>query len=257
MIRGFRAGWFCVAGLLGICAKVDAVPPPPDDDIPPVLSGPLTAEAVSGSQINLRWPAGTDNRGIQHYVISRCIGGLPCSYFTEIATVGTTTLSYSDTGLASGATYSYSVAAYDFALNDSNPIIASATTFDTTPPSIPAAINATAVSGTRIDVSWSAATDNIGVTGYLVERCQGAGCSNFSWIATPSGTIYSSTGLMPATTYRFRVRAQDAVPNYGDYSPVGSATTQDTVAPDGVKTTAGELVIGAICGAMGGCAEAE
>ena len=40
----------------------------------------------------------------------------------------------------------------------------------------------------RSTSSWTAATDNVGVTGYLVERCQGAGCTNFAQIATPTGT---------------------------------------------------------------------
>ena len=54
---------------------------------------------------------------------------------------------------------------------------------DTSPPSAPGTLSATAISGSRVDLSWGAATDNVGVTGYRVERCQGAGCSNFAQIA--------------------------------------------------------------------------
>ena len=50
---------------------------------------------------------------------------------------------------------------------------------DTTPPSDVTGLTATAVSATQITLSWTAATDNVGVTGYRVERCQGASCSSF------------------------------------------------------------------------------
>jgi hypothetical protein len=54
---------------------------------------------------------------------------------------------------------------------------------------------------------WTAATDNVGVTGYRVERCAGAGCTNFAQIATPTATSYSDTGLTASTSYSYRVRA--------------------------------------------------
>ena len=50
-------------------------------------------------------------------------------------------------------------------------------TADPTPPSTPSGLTATPVSGTQINLSWAAATDNVGVTGYQVERCQGVGCT--------------------------------------------------------------------------------
>ena len=50
---------------------------------------------------------------------------------------------------------------------------------DTSPPTAPSGLAASAVSSTRIDLSWTAASDTVGVTGYEVERCQGAGCSSF------------------------------------------------------------------------------
>ena len=46
---------------------------------------------------------------------------------------------------------------------------------DTTVPSQVSGLVASAVSSSRVDLSWSAASDNVGVTGYEVERCQGAG----------------------------------------------------------------------------------
>ena len=64
-----------------------------------------------------------------------------------------------------------------------------------------ARLTATA-SGTQIALSWTAATDNVGVTGYRIERCQGAGCSSFAQIATTTGaTSYTNTALAAGTSY--------------------------------------------------------
>jgi chitodextrinase len=89
-------------------------------------------------------------------------------------------------------------------------------------------MSATAQSSSQINLSWTAATDNVGVTGYRVERCQGAGCSSFSEIATTSATSYSDTGLSASTSYSYRVRAVDAAINLGPYSTTASAITQAT-----------------------------
>ena len=76
-----------------------------------------------------------------------------------------------------------------------------------------------------INLSWTASTDNVGVTGYRVERCQGASCTSFVQIGTPTGTTFSNTGLAAGTTYRYRVRAIDAAGNLSAYSAIATATT--------------------------------
>jgi chitodextrinase len=63
------------------------------------------------------------------------------------------------------------------------------------------------------------------VTGYQVERCQGALCANFAQIATVTGTTFNNTGLAPSTSYSYRVRATDAAGKLSPYSNVASATT--------------------------------
>ena len=87
---------------------------------------------------------------------------------------------------------------------------------DTTPPSAPGHLTSSAASRSRrIDSAGGAATDNVGVTGYRVERCTGAGCTTFAQIATPTGTSFSDTGLTASTSYSYRVRAVDAAGNLG------------------------------------------
>ena len=103
---------------------------------------------------------------------------------------------------------------------------------DTTPPSTPANLAATATSSAQVNLSWNASTDNVGATGYQIERCQGTGCSNFSLVTTVPGTSYSNTGLSPSTSYSYRVRATDSAGNLSGYSNVATASTlPDTTAP--------------------------
>ena len=196
------------------------------DTTPPSAPGALTATAAGSTAINLTWSAATDNVGVTGYRVERCQGA-SCTTFAQIATP--TGTSYNDSGLAAGSTYRYRVRATDAAGNlGAYSPIASATTSsapDTTPPTAPASLTATAAGSTAISLTWSAATDNVGVTGYRVERCQGASCTTFAQIATPTGTSYSDSGLVAGTTYRYRVRATDAAGNLGPYSAIASATT--------------------------------
>ena len=194
------------------------------DTTPPTTPTNLTA-MVSGTQINLSWTASTDNTGISGYLLERCQGA-GCSNFAQIATPSTTT--YSDVGLGAGS-YSYRVRATDAAGNlSSYSNVASGVIADTTPPTAPGNVTATAASSTQISLTWTASTDNVGVTGYLVERCQGTGCSNFAQIAAPAGATYNDTGLTANTSYSYRVRATDAAGNLSQYSNIASATTAPT-----------------------------
>lgn len=96
---------------------------------------------------------------------------------------------------------------------------------DTTPPTAPASLTATAASPAQINLSWTASTDNVGVTGYKVEKCQGAGCANFAQIATPTATTFNDSGLTGSTSYSYRVRATDAAGNLSSYSTIASVGT--------------------------------
>ncbi|QFZ21835.1 glycoside hydrolase family 9 protein [Saccharothrix syringae] len=74
-------------------------------------------------------------------------------------------------------------------------------------PSVPTGLRATNVGATSATLSWTASTDDVGVAGYDVLRADGtlAGAT-----ATPA---FQLTGLTPATSYTFAVRARDAAGN--------------------------------------------
>ena len=112
---------------------------------------------------------------------------------------------------------------------------------DTTAPSAPGTLSTAPAAGDQAALAWGAATDNVGVTGYLVERCGGAGCASFAQIGTTSGsaTTYSDPGLAPGQ-YQYRVRAQDAADNVGAYSNVAAFVAGFGVSPRAVSLTPGQ-----------------
>jgi hypothetical protein len=107
-------------------------------------------------------------------------------------------------------------------------LLAGVPSTDTTPPTQPGSPKATPVSSSRIDLTWTASTDNVGVTGYRLERCQGPSCTSFSQVAIPAASPYSDIGLSAATIYRYRVRAADANGNLSVYSSIFGATTNSS-----------------------------
>ncbi len=186
------------------------------DTTSPSTPANLTATAVSPYQINLSWDASTDAVGVTGYKIYRDGGGTP------IVTVTGTT--YQNTGLSPGTLYTYNVTAIDDESNESaqsSPDSDTTNAPDTTNPSIPANLTATAVSPSRIDLSWDASADNVGVTGYKIYR-------DTTLIDTITGTTYQDTGLSPSTSYIYSVSAIDGAPNESAQSSPDSDTTLNT-----------------------------
>lgn len=89
---------------------------------------------------------------------------------------------------------------------------------DATPPSVPTNLSSTAVTSTSFTLSWTASSDNVGVTGYEV-------FGNGASVGTATGTSKSITGLSPNTTYNITVRARDAAGNWSDDSAPRPVTT--------------------------------
>jgi chitodextrinase len=179
--------------------------------------GSLTATAASATQINLTWTASTGGTGVAGYTIYR--------NSVQVGTVAGTVLSYSDSPLAPSTSYTYTVDAFDStSAHSPQSSPASATTLaDTTPPSVPGGVSATALSSTQIKVSWSASTDNVAVTGYTVYR-------NGTQVGTVGGGIltFSDGGLNPSTLYSYTVDAFDAAANHSAQSAAATATTSGT-----------------------------
>lgn len=187
--------------LLGIvsAAKAEALPAPTNQ----------SAISNSPTTINLSW---SEVSGAAGYKIYRN------SSTTPLTTVNTN--SFIDSGLTPATLYSYYLSSFDASNTESilSGIFSATTQSDTSDPSIPAGLAATAVSSSQINLSWSAATDNVGVTGYNIFR-------NGSLIATTSGLNYSDKGLLASTTYSYTVAAYDAANHVSGESAAVTAVT--------------------------------
>jgi chitodextrinase len=104
-------------------------------------------------------------------------------------------------------------------------------------PSTPGTIVASQLTDRSVTLTWPAATDNVGVTGYTMYR-------NGTAVGTTATTTYTDSGLAPSTLYSYSVTAQDAAANMSAQSAVTSVTTKaaDTVAP----TAPGQPVSGTV-----------
>ncbi len=188
---------------------------------PPAAPSNLAATAVSSSQINLTWQDNSNNE--DGFKIERKTGA---GSFVQIDQVGPNQTTYSNTGLTASTTYTYRVRAFNSAGNSGYSNEASATTLSIPqPPVTPSNLAATAVSSSRIDLSWQDNSNN--EDGFKIERKTSAGSFVQIDQVGPNQTTYSNTGLTASTTYTYRVRAFNSEGNSG-YSNENSATTQET-----------------------------
>ncbi|MDX6231088.1 MAG: glycerophosphoryl diester phosphodiesterase, partial [Nocardioidaceae bacterium] len=188
----------------------------PDETAP---SAPSTLTAVSGSQnVALSWTAATDNVGVTHYAVHR--DG------ATLTTLAGTARSYTDGGLDATTIHRYYVTALDAAgLEGPSSNVVTRSLADTTPPAAPTGLART-VSGFTVRLTWKAATDNVGVTGYTVYR------AGVAVGTTTTATTYTDSAAPPGKTYSYTVRARDAIGNTSAASAAVSATLPvDKTAP--------------------------
>ncbi|MEK7657929.1 MAG: fibronectin type III domain-containing protein [Patescibacteria group bacterium] len=122
----------------------------------------------------------------------------------------------------------------DIAISNTGPIGPITGGGDAQAPSVPIGLSAQVISSSQINLSWTVSTDNTGVTGYRIYRCQGTGCVPSIQIATSATNSYSNIGLTASTVYTYRVAAYDAAGNVSGQSSSATATTQaiaDTTPP--------------------------
>ncbi|MFI6412568.1 cellulase family glycosylhydrolase [Streptomyces sp. NPDC050585] len=110
---------------------------------------------------------------------------------------------------------------------------------DTRPPTAPGTPVASAVTATSVTLTWPAATDDTGVTGYEIVRVTGGAESRVASSTTPSATV---TGLAPGTAYTFAVYARDAAGNRSARSATATVTTGDGGTPAAACSVAYRVV---------------
>ena len=100
---------------------------------------------------------------------------------------------------------------------------------DTTPPSAPTGVTVSGTSSSSASLSWTASTDNVGVTGYDIYR-------GTTLAGTSTTTGFTDTGLTASTQYSYTVKAYDAAGNLSTASAPVTATTQASAGGGGTNT---------------------
>lgn len=209
---------------------VHATTPAPTCSGNPTQPGSPAAGTRTITSVSFSWAASTASAGctLSGYHIYQVSG----STYTLVSTV-TSGTSTTITGLTPNTSYIYAVEAYDTSGHTSDKTqtaahITIATLADTTAPTAPGLVTATAASASQVNLSWSASTDNVGVTGYKIYRCSGSSCTSFSLLTTISGTStlsYSDTSVAASTSYTYEVSAVDAAGNESAKTSSNSVTT--------------------------------
>ena len=189
----------------------------------PKAPSALTATAISATQINLAW---TDNALDETgFELERSVDGLR---FVKIADLPLNTKVFANTGLPASTKFWYRVLARNAAGKSAYSNIANATTF-LVAPNAPTMLTAAATSISQINLSWTDRSTN--ESGFQLERSLDG--TAFTKIAdiSPNVDQFQNTGLNPATTYFYRVRAINSA-GASAYSNMASATTNNIPVPE-------------------------
>lgn len=154
-------------------------------------------------------------------LIATTTSGLTVSFslVSGPATINGNTLTFTGTGNLTVRASQAGNSNYNAATNVDQTFTVDAT------PTVPTGLASSSVTGTSFTLSWTASTDNVGVTGYEVFQ-------NGTSVGTPVGTILNITGLSPNTCYSMRVRARDAIGNWSAQSAVLAVTTASELTAD-------------------------
>jgi glucose/arabinose dehydrogenase len=194
------------------------------DTAPPTAPTSLKSTGSTATSVALSWKAATDNVGVAAYDVYH-----DGNKYTEVSGK---TLKADVTGLKPKTDYRFTVFARDAAGNVSTASNAAAVTTpessDKAAPSAPKNLAVTGTTSNSVSLTWSAATDNVGVAGYDVY--------NGSTVLADGvkGTSTEVKNLVPNTSYTFTVKAKDAATNE---SPASNQVTAKTKAGQGGTST--------------------
>ncbi len=187
-----------------------------DTEAPSAVTN-LSSANTTATGTSLSWNASTDNVGVTNYEVFQ--NGV------SIANTGTNT-TFNVTGLSPNTSYNFTVFAEDAAGNTSavsnTAVVNTPNLVDTEAPSAITDLTSSNTTSTGTSLSWSASTDNVGVTNYEVFQ-NGVSIAN-----TGTTTAFNVTGLTASTSYDFTVFAEDAA---GNVSAVSNTETVNTPAP--------------------------
>ena len=213
-------GGFPTITATAISDVLDSTPPP----APPTAPSDLTASAEAGPQVSLAWTDNaTDETG---FVIQRSTDGVN---FTDLTTLPAESVSYVDTALTAGTTYTYQVAAFNAGGPSAYSNTASATIPGPQGPAAPDALEAVVEADIpMIHLQWS--DNSADETGFVIQRSTDG--VNFSELATAVANVatYDDLAVFGGFTYTYRVAAFNANGS-SDYSNTASGTVPPDATP--------------------------
>jgi chitodextrinase len=189
------------------------------DTTPPANVTNLTTANITQTGLTLNWTASASGDVASYDVYNGS---------TFLANV--TGITYNVNGLSASTAYTFWVKAKDASGNSATGTSVGATTSapvaDTTAPSNVTGLSTSSLTQTGVTLTWSAATDNVAVTGYEVYN--GA-----TLVTTVSALTYNVTGLTASTQYTFTVKARDAAGNVasGTSTTFTTSAVADTTSP--------------------------
>ncbi|GAA5042854.1 discoidin domain-containing protein [Thermocatellispora tengchongensis] len=198
----------------GQVSELEVYGPATGDTEAPTAPGNLAYTEPATGQIRLTWSASSDNVGVTAYDIYAD---------NELRTsVAGNVLTYTDTQPGS-ATVSYYVKARDAAGNQSpssNTVTRTGSSGDTQAPTAPAGLAFTEPATGQIRLTWSASSDNVGVTAYDIY-------ANNVRRGSVAGDVLTYTDTQPASaTVSYHVVAKDAAGN--ESAPSNTVTRNGT-----------------------------
>jgi chitodextrinase len=207
LVKTLTAG----GGTASVSVELNAV----DSEAPSVPTGVSATQEASG--VKVKWAASSDNLGVSRYAVFRDgseIGISPTTSFTDKnPTVGL---------------HAYTVYAEDEAGNRSSESEAKIVTVaDLAAPSAPTNVSASQ-DATSVRLSWSASTDNVGVSGYAVFR-------DGSEMGASPTTSFTDTGVVPGL-HAYTVYAEDEAGNRSKASQQRFVTVVDLTPPPGTPS---------------------
>jgi hypothetical protein len=193
-----------LANLAAYLGQIDSLETTAPKNAAPTITNPGTQTKVIGQSVSLQIAASDADGDVLTFSASNLPAGLAIS--TTGLITGTTTATGTRTvtvtatdGLASAST------SFTFSVNA-----------DTSAPTKPGRPSITIVSG-KPNLTWSASSDNVAVTGYIVYRSTSSG-SQGSEIGRTATTTFRDTSAVSGRTYYYSLRAYDAAGNQSSRS---------------------------------------
>jgi hypothetical protein len=210
------AGWYrCLVTNAGGTANSGRATLTVSSTLPAPLN--FQATAVSPNEIDLSW--NNSDPTVTDYVLMRQSGS---GAYIQLTTLSPASVhSYSDAGLTPATLYNYQLFAQSAAGNSPNST-ASATT--ASGPPAPTHINATPISPTQIDVTWTNPPGNFTIH-VEQKKANTPPFVEIGTVDTSAPPIFHAVNLEVATTYFYQVRAQDAAGNFSPYSTLAITST--------------------------------